>query len=246
MNTLMKKSTHILCSAFLALVLVVPAMAQEKAKDAKAKKTEAPKAKKAAPNPAMAPIEDKAGLPRVLIIGDSISIGYTLPVRALLEGKANVHRIPTNGGPTKNGTAKIDSWLGKGKWDVIHFNFGLHDAKYMTETTRQVEPDEYEKNLRELVKKMKATGATLIWAATTPVPKGDLNPPRKFEDIPVYNKVAAKIMKEEGVDTDDLYTYIMPTLETHQLPQNVHYTKEGYEQLAKQVASSIEAHLPKK
>jgi acyl-CoA thioesterase-1 len=241
----MKKSMMRMAGALLALALVMPVLAQEKAKDTKA--VEAKKAvKKAVPNPAMEAIVDKPGLPRVLLIGDSISIGYTVPVRKLLEGKANVHRIPTNGGPTKNGTAKIDAWLGTGKWDVIHFNFGLHDAKYMTETTRQVEPDEYEKNLRELVKKMKATGAKVIWATTTPVPKGDLNPPRKFEDIPVYNKVAAKVMKDEGVLINDLNAHITPTLATHQRPKDVHYTPEGYEQLAKQVASVIEGQLPKK
>ncbi len=233
----------------LALAVTPSLLAQEKATpkaDAKAEKKEAPKAKKAAPNPAMAPIEDKEGLPRVLLIGDSISIGYTMPVRKMLEGKANVHRIPTNGGPTKNGIAKIDSWLGKGKWDVIHFNFGLHDAKYMTETTRQVEPVEYDKNLHELVKKMKATGAKLIWATTTPVPKGELNPPRKFEDIPVYNKVAEKVMKEEGVVIEDLNAWITPKLAEYQNPKDVHYNAQGYEYLAKQVVSSIEAQLPKK
>lgn len=244
----MKNSTLRLMTGLLALALVMPLLAQEKAKSDKAGKKDAVKAapKKAAPNPALAPIEDKPGLPRVLLIGDSISIGYTLPVRALLEGKANVHRIPTNGGPTKNGTAKIDAWLGKGKWDVIHFNFGLHDAKYMTETTRQVEPPEYEKNLRELVKKMKATGAKVIWASTTPVPKGDLNPPRKFEDIPVYNQVAEKVMKEEGVLINDLNAFITPTLGTHQRPKDVHFTTEGSQHLGKHVASVIEAQLPKK
>jgi hypothetical protein len=79
----------------------------------------------------MAKIEDVAGLPRVLLIGDSISIGYTLDVREMLKGKANVHRIPTNGGPTTNGLKSIKAWLGDSKWDVIHFNWGLHDLKYI-------------------------------------------------------------------------------------------------------------------
>ena len=51
-------------------------------------------------DPAFAPVTDDPKLPRVLLIGDSISIGYTIPVRKLLEGKANVHRIWENGGPT--------------------------------------------------------------------------------------------------------------------------------------------------
>ena len=76
-----------------------------------------------------APIKDDPKLPRVLLVGDSISIGYTLPTRDFLKGKANLHRIPTNGGPTTRGLANIDAWLGKSKWDIIHFNWGLHDLK---------------------------------------------------------------------------------------------------------------------
>ncbi|MEX2213695.1 MAG: SGNH/GDSL hydrolase family protein, partial [Phycisphaeraceae bacterium] len=126
------------------------------------------------------PIEDNPKLPRVLLIGDSISIGYHLDVRAMLEGKANVHRPPTNCGPTTNGLKSLDAWLKTGgaekKWDVIHFNWGLHDLKYQNEKgtlvdvkagKQQVPPEDYEKNLRELVAKLKKTGAKLIWCATT-------------------------------------------------------------------------------
>jgi len=67
-----------------------------------------------------APIEDRSGLPRVLLIGDSISVGYTLPVRALLKDRANVHRIPVNGGPSSRAVARLDQWIGDRKWDVIH------------------------------------------------------------------------------------------------------------------------------
>ena len=75
--------------------------------------------RKRKPNPAMAKIKDKPGLPRVLLIGDSISIGYTVPVREMLEGKANVHRALTNCGPTIKGVKELDSWLGDEPWDVI-------------------------------------------------------------------------------------------------------------------------------
>src|SRR5262245_27701093 len=75
------------------------------------------------------PIEDKPGLPRVLLIGDSISIGYTLPARKALDGKANVHRISANAGTSAKTLKNLDKWLGNGKWDVIHINVGLHDIK---------------------------------------------------------------------------------------------------------------------
>ena len=224
---------------FLALAASFVLPFAVSAQDASAKK-------KAAPNPVTAPIEDVAGLPRVLLIGDSISMGYTLPTRKLLEGKANVHRIPTNGGPTKNGIANIDKWLGTGKWDVIHFNWGIHDLKFMPDGKRQVEPADYEKNLRDLVAKMKATGAKLIWATITPIPSGDLVPARKFGEVKEYNDIAAKVMKESGVAVDDLNTLITPKLAELQNPHDVHYKPEGYAFLAKQVAAEIEKALPKK
>src|SRR5581483_3119952 len=121
-------------------------------------------------NPALAPVRDDPRLPRVLLIGDSISVGYTVPTRELLAGKANVDRIPENGGSTGRGLEKIDAWLGAGPWDVIHFNWGLHDIRRV-EGNQPAALAAYEKRLRALIKKLQATRATLIWASTTPVPE---------------------------------------------------------------------------
>lgn len=200
----------------------------------------APKAKTKAPDPAMTPIKDVAGLPRILLIGDSISIGYTLPVRKLLEGKANVHRIPTNGGPTSNGVANLATWLGKDKWDVIHFNFGLHDLKIMPGGKRQVEPADYESNLRALVTELRKTGAKLVFATTTPVPEGKLATPRNSADVALYNQIALKVMTEHGVAIDDLNAAITPQLAKLQRPHDVHYTAEGSEALGQAVVKSLE------
>ncbi|MEZ5384470.1 MAG: SGNH/GDSL hydrolase family protein [Prosthecobacter sp.] len=190
-------------------------------------------------NPVLAPIEDVAGLPRVLLIGDSISMGYTLPVRKMLEGKANIHRIPANGGPTKNGVANIQKWLGTGKWDVIHFNWGIHDLKIMPDGKRQVETADYEANLRSLVATLKATGAKLIWASTTPIPDGELNPPRSFGKVSEYNEIAARVMKENGVAIDDLNAWMTPKFEEFHKPKDLHYTEAGSEHLAKKVAEAV-------
>lgn len=196
-------------------------------------------------DPAFAPVTDDPKLPRVLLIGDSISIGYTVPVRKLLQGKANVHRIWENGGPTTTGVEKIDAWLGTGKWDVIHFNWGLHDLKYVKDR-QQVSLEDYEKNLRELVKKLQATGAALIWCSTTPVPEGDQRPVRRTEDAPKYNAVAKKVMDENGVAINDLYAFALPKLRELQLPTNVHYTAKGYQSLGEEVARHLEKALEKK
>src|ERR1700736_5093714 len=107
------------------------------------------------PNPAFREIQDAPGLPRVLLIGDSISIGYTEPVRTILTGKANVQRIPENGAATLTGVKNLDQWLGTAKWDVIHFNFGLHDLKQMDDGKHQVSLPDYETNLRTIVKRLR-------------------------------------------------------------------------------------------
>lgn len=227
------KSRQFILSVTVVLMACVSVVAQTK---------DAAKSK-AAPHPSLVPVEDVPGLPRVLLIGDSISMGYTVPVRERLKGKANVHRIPQNGGPTRNGVASIEKWLGAGTWDVIHFNWGIHDLKFMPDGKRQVEPADYEANLRSLVKRMKATGAKLIWATTTPIPDGPLIPDRRFGSVDEYNAIAAKVMQENGVRIDDLNAWITPKLAELQKRQDVHYLDAGYDYLAQKVADEIEKAL---
>lgn len=195
------------------------------------------------PHPAFAEFEEVSGLPRVLIIGDSISIGYTLPVRELLEGKANVHRIPENGGPTVKGLAKLADWLGDSPWDLIHFNWGLHDLKYMENEKQQVPLAEYTANLVQLVERLQKTGARLIWASTTPVPEGPVRPPRKSQDVVAYNAAAAEMMRDKGIAINDLYTLVLSRIDELQRPVNVHFTEDGSRVLAVQVARCIEEAL---
>lgn len=192
---------------------------------------------------ALQPIDDTRNLPRVLLIGDSISIGYTLFVRELLTGKANLHRIPENGGPTINGIEKIDQWLGSSKWNVIHFNFGLHDIRRLEPGQWQVPLHRYEQNLATLVRRIKQTGAKLIFATTTPVPQGRLNPPRIPGEEVTFNTAAVALMRREGVAINDLWSYAKPHLAEWQLPANVHFPEPGSRKLAQQVAAAISAAL---
>jgi len=195
-----------------------------------------------AENNAMAPIQETPGLPRVLLIGDSISIAYTLPVRALLKGKANVLRIPVNGEASAK-PARITAWLGSGKWDVIHFNFGLWDAKIHGDKPLS-DLATYEQNLRVIAGLLKATGARVIFATTTPVPALLKPEGRRFDPIPPYNDVAQKVMKDNGISIDDLYQVILPHETNLQRPFDVHYSPEGSQLLAEAVAASIQAELP--
>ncbi|MCX7011823.1 MAG: SGNH/GDSL hydrolase family protein [Candidatus Sumerlaeota bacterium] len=186
---------------------------------------------KAASNAAFAPVPDDPSLPRVLLLGDSISVGYTVPVRRALAGKANVHRPAANCGATWQGLEHLDEWLGDGRWDLIHFNWGLHDLQ-------QSSLEQYESNLRALVSRLKKTGATLVWCSTTPVP--DVGPRRMNNgNVEEFNATAAKIMKENGIAIDDLFSFALPRQKEIQIPGNVHFTSEGYMILAEQVTTSI-------
>jgi len=190
---------------------------------------------------------DKPAPPaKVLIIGDSISIGYFEPAKALLCGKADVTHNPGNAQHTAYGLEKLDEWLGDTHWDVIHFNHGLHDLKYadeqgklvpVDEGKQQIPIDEYARNLEELAIRLKKTGAALIFATTTPIPEGAVG--RIQGDELYYNNVARAIMAKHGVAIDDLYAFALPRLDTIQQPHNVHFTQEGSRQLARQVATHI-------
>ncbi len=200
-------------------------------------------------------------LPDVLLLGDSISIGYTLDVRALLQGKANVYRPlnpdgkgPENCSGTTKGVQSLDRWLGERKWAVIHFNFGLHDLKHVARPgedaatskpgdPRQADLKQYAKNMKVLVKKLKATGARLVFATTTPVAPGTDSPLREPEVPPQYNQAALKIMKAAKIRINDLYSFCAPQLARLQLPRNVHFTPAGYRALAGQVAGIIGEEL---
>ncbi len=195
-------------------------------------------------------------LPNVLIIGDSISISYLLPVRKRLDGIANVIRPVANCESTLTILENLDRWLGQTKWAVIHFNAGLHDLAHVQSEgvapgkqtmvpvengPRWVSIDAYRSNLERIVERLKKTGARLIFATITPVPGGAKS--RVPEDVARYNEVALAVMREQGVQIDDLYSAVVESAYQYQKPQDVHFYPEGSDILANRGASSIKARL---
>ena len=198
-------------------------------------------------------------MPNVLIIGDSISIGYEPIVAGILAAEANVSRPRNeNGGQlncegTTRGVEKIDQWLSAADWDVIHFNFGLHDLKHVhpetgrnsgnAEHPKQAELAQYEANLKTIVGKLKQTKAKLIFATTTPYPDKPSGPLRRAEDVAKYNAVALSIMKENGIAVNDLNGFVASRMDQLLLPNNVHFKVIGSRALAGQVADAIRNSL---
>lgn len=183
---------------------------------------------------------DKDDLPRVLFVGDSIARGYFGGVEKHLAGKAYCARLTTSkcvSDPTFNDDILL--LLKQYKFSAIHFNNGLHGWGY-TE-------DQYRDGLLRTVAAVKqhSGDAKFIWATTTPMRESsDL---QKFseqtERVKVRNQLAAEIMKQHGVSTNDLFEFVKDHADW-QSTDGVHFNANGNEGLAKQVAESVMKHLP--
>lgn len=196
--------------------------------------------------------------PNVLLYGDSISIQYTSQVRTSLEGVATVTRLFKNGGSSHNFIDNMNELtetmfqpsLEKGwhfKWDVIHFNVGLHDLKYLkgkhlNKNGVQVSSIEvYKDNLDAICKYLKETNpkAKLIFATTTPVPE---NAKGRFKgDSVKFNNAALEVLANyPDIIINDLYALTLGNQdEWAEAPGNVHYNAIGSTAHGKQVAQHI-------
>lgn len=200
--------------------------------------------------------EAASRLPRVLIIGDSISIGYTDVVRKNLKGIADVYRPPVNCQHSAYGLAHVKAWLGTGRWDVVHFNFGIWDTHLLDAHGALVRsaqedpaapgirirltPEQYTANLAQMVASLRNTGARLIWASTTPVL---CRTGERLNVIPAYNEHAAAVMRAGDVAIDDLYALVLPRAREWQQPDRCHFNDRGNAELGKQVSASIRQAL---
>jgi acyl-CoA thioesterase-1 len=200
-------------------------------------------------------------LPRVLLIGDSISGGYNSAVVSELAGVATVERyqsyrtsdaLANNEVPVgANYTTNLGYYLGThDPYQVIHFNWGLHDLKNGGNYPTGVPLNDHLANLGLLLDILQATGAKLIFATTTPIPEGAALGRVAGSELP-YNQADIALMQTEGVAVDDLHTAVwphvypnVPTEDSYQQYQNVHFTSAGYAFLGERVADAIRAELP--
>lgn len=192
---------------------------------------------------------------KILIIGDSISIGYTPFVQEHFGDNAIIFHNPGNAQHTGTGLKKITEWIGEEKWDIIHFNWGLWDLCYRHADSKVQgnrdkingnithSVDEYTANLDSIVSILKkTTKAKLIFVTTTYVPENEAG--RFQNDAVIYNDASKSIMKKHSIVVNDIY-------EQSKLIHNkfgkgsddVHFTEEGYLKLGKLVSDFLETKI---
>ena len=193
--------------------------------------------------------------PRILIIGDSISIGYTPFVKENIANKADVIHNPGNAQHTGTGLDKIEEWIGSGKWDIIQFNWGLWDLCYRHPDSKvqgkrdkvngkiTYSVDDYKYNLDSIVSILEEkTDAKLIFVTTTYVPEDEAG--RYTDEAIKYNDAAKMVMKKHGVIVNDIYEQ---SIQIHKKfgkgSDDVHYTNEGYEKLCELVTDFLETEI---
>lgn len=193
-------------------------------------------------------------LPRVLLIGDSISIGYTADVQKLLQHVAQVTHAPGNNGHSGNGLRNAAAWVGKGAWDVIHFNHGIWDVHLLdgdtiawpseeddfSKLTRRHTQEEYLANLEGMLRILRPAARTVIFATTTPWTTYGEETSRRIAE---NNQAACSLMRRERVLIDDLHAVAATNLAAWHARDGVHFNATGYRQLATAVARSIAAAL---
>ena len=186
---------------------------------------------------------------RILIIGDSISIGYTPFVAEMLAGHGRIGHNPGNGGDSRNVRANLDAWLAESPAEIVHVNCGLHDIKVAFDSdARQVPLAEYRDNLSWIADRLSACDAAPIWAATTPVVEAWHHQRKAFDrfnaDVDAYNAAAAEIMGGAGIAVNDLHAVIQAAGPEKLLsPDGVHFSEAGYRLLAEKVVECLRTVL---
>jgi lysophospholipase L1-like esterase/dienelactone hydrolase len=191
-----------------------------------------------------------APLPKVVLLGDSIRLGYAPLVTKRLAGKAQVISPKANGGDSANLLKHLNEWIDREKPAVIHFNCGLHDLKRSKQNQRpQVEVADYERNLKQIVERLRASEATVVFATTTPIvderhARRKAGFDRHETDVRRYNEAALAVMKSAGVVVHDLH-WVVEQGGTEKLlgSDGTHYTPEGYGRLAEAVADCVARQL---
>ncbi len=180
--------------------------------------------------------------PRVLLIGDSILTGYLDHVVEALDGVAYVDAWVNPHYQSERLNRLLAEVLGRGPYDVIHFNVGLHGWQ-----KGRIKDGAFEPLTRAYVEALRnrAPQAKLVWANSTPVTA--LGTPARLDPeinpiIVEHNRMADGVMAAAGVPSSDFYSLLVKRLELTRGDQ-FHWKDEAYKVLAEVVVTSVKREL---
>jgi sialate O-acetylesterase len=200
-------------------------------------------------------------LPRILIIGDSISGHYLSEVRELMQGKANIIGESSMGkgtwasmGPNffrSDQASKGDNLKNflaeRGPFDIVHFNNGIHN--FAGANPGDEKP--YAEQLRTVVATIRASGAVCLFANSTGTIGDNLIPrfPNYLSNCQRFNAAAEALMKELKVPVTDIYGLMQPRIKELISTDLIHPKAEAKPLMAELIANRLNetlATLPKR
>jgi lysophospholipase L1-like esterase len=180
---------------------------------------------------------------RVLLLGDSIRMGYEQLVRDGLKGIAEVVAPEENCRFAKHTLWGVNLWIKDlGKPDIVHWNIGLWDLHHeapMAEALTSL--NEYIDTLKRILNELQRTGAIILFATTTPVATDAIG--RSNAEIDLYNSVAVEIMLKNDIEINDLNSIVKQDLTGNICEDKLHLSKHGNHMCAKQVIEKIKNYL---
>lgn len=201
-------------------------------------------------------------MPKLFVVGDSISIQYGPYLQQMLAGICTYARkaalsqnspglsypADANGGDSAMVLAYLRHKAQEADFspDYLLLNCGLHDIKTDPQTRRkQVSLQDYERNLRQILALISEEGLNLIWARTTPVDDQIHNRrvsefQRYNQDVIAYNDLADKIFAQERIPIIDLYTFTLNLAEDVYY-DHVHFTESVCAKQAAFIAGFVTA-----
>jgi lysophospholipase L1-like esterase len=187
----------------------------------------------------------------VLLLGDSIRLGYCKYVKKELKGIAEVSYPDDNCRYTQYTLVSLPDWVrlagAPEEVDVIHWNNGHWDvAHWNREDISLNSPEQYRDMLERIYHRLciLCPNAKIIFALTTSMnPDGSVGEnPRTNSEIERYNSIAREVMGKLDVEVNDLYSVVKDKPSSFYIDY-AHFTENGYELLGKTVAKVIKANL---
>lgn len=181
---------------------------------------------------------------KVLLIGDSIRVGYQPRVVELLKGFAIVSGPEDNCRFSAYTLFNLSEWVVDDDYDVIQWNNGQWDTCYMPDGKIHTTLTNYLESQERIATLLLKMTRRLIFATTTPVwPEqytSNLDYHRRNEDINAYNIAVANLLLELNVEIIDLNGAILPDIKRYISEDMVHLTDDGNELCASLIARAIE------